>query len=290
MSETLAVLIATVGRPEITADLVASLFAQSRPPDRVVCVGAEASDIAAIAPRAEVIAFVGRRGSAHQRNDALRQAGACGTIVFFDDDFVPSRFWLERVKALFRANPGLACLTGEVLVDGNFSPGIPVAEARARVAARDAEGRASDEVDPRFGPYGCNMAFRGAAIRDLRFDERLPLYAWLEDRDFGEQARKRGGLGKAAALWGVHMGAKAGRSPGLRLGYSQVANTAYLAAKGTLTRSVARRMILGNIAANCIKSVVSEPWCDRRGRLRGNLVALADALRGRMAPERALEL
>ena len=284
MRETLAVLIATVGRPEITADLIASLFAQTRPPDHVFCVGASAADIAAIAPRAEVTARVGRRGSAHQRNDALDIGGAAhDTIVFFDDDFAPSRFWLERAEAMFRGRPDLACLTGDVLADGNYGPGVDPDEARAAVAARDADPRFEETIDPRFGPYGCNMAFRGAAIRDLRFDERLPLYGWLEDRDFGEQVRARGLVGKTPALWGVHMGAKKGRSPGLRLGYSQVANAAYLVAKGTLRARDARRLVAGQIASNCLKSIRPEAWVDRRGRLRGNLVALADMACGRTA-------
>jgi hypothetical protein len=33
-----------------------------------------------------------------------------------------------------------------------------------------------------------------------------------------------------------------------------------------------------------------EPYVDRRGRLRGNMLALGDLLRHRMAPERVLEL
>ena len=288
---TLAVIVATSGRPEIAAELIRSLFDQTRPPDRVICVGANVADIASIAPNPQVTALVGRRGLTHQRNDALEQGGAgYDTIVFFDDDFAPSRFWLERAEGFFRRHPEYACLTGDVLADGARGPGVPPAEARALVAARDADPAAADGVDPSFGPYGCNMAFRGAAIRDLRFDERLPLYGWLEDRDFGERVRAHGAYGKAAGLWGVHMGAKAGRTAGVRLGYSQVANTAYLARKGTMKASVAIRMVGGQLAANFAKSARPEAWIDRRGRLRGNLIALTHALTGRMAPERAAEL
>jgi GT2 family glycosyltransferase len=291
MAGSLAVLIATSGRPRIVADLVRGLEAQTRPPDRVICVGAAPADIAEIEPGPTVWAIVGRRGSAHQRNDALELGGALfDTIVFFDDDFVPSRFWLERAEQLFANLPEFACLTGDVLADGNRTAGVPCEEARAIVARRDANAFRDFTIDPAIGPYGCNMAFRGSAIRDMRFDERLPLYAWLEDKDFGERVRARGAYGKAALLWGVHIGAKNGKTPGVRLGYSQVANAVYLARKGTVRVGFALRLVAGNIASNLSRSVRPEAWIDRRGRLRGNLIALADAVIGRLAPERVVEL
>ncbi|MGD0564949.1 MAG: glycosyltransferase [Roseiarcus sp.] len=291
MAGSLAVLIATSGRPRIVADLVRSLETQTRAPDRVICVGAAPADIAEIEPGPTISVLVGRRGSAHQRNDALELGGALfDTIVFFDDDFVPSRFWLERAEQLFAKFPEFACLTGNVLADGNRTAGVPCDEARAIVARRDAQAFGDFSIDAEVSPYGCNMAFRGSAVRDMRFDERLPLYAWLEDKDFGERVRARGSYGKAAPLWGVHMGAKSGKAPGVRLGYSQVANAVYLARKGTVGASFALRLVAGNIASNLARSLRPEAWIDRRGRLRGNLIALADAAIGRLAPERVVEL
>lgn len=287
----LAVLIATSGRPRIVADLVRSLETQTRRPDRIVCVGATPADIAQIEPGPTTSAIVGRRGSAHQRNDALELGGALfDTIVFFDDDFVPSRFWLERAEQLFANFPEFVSLTGNVLADGDRTAGVPWEEARAIVARRDANAFRDFSIEAEVGPYGCNMAFRGSAIRDMRFDERLPLYAWLEDKDFGERAHARGAYGKAALLWGVHMGAKDGKTPGVRLGYSQVANAVYLVRKGTVGASFALRLVAGNIASNLSRSLRPEAWIDRRGRLRGNLIALADAAIGRLAPERVAEL
>ena len=291
MSATLAVLIATAGRPTIVAELVRRLNDQSRPPEAIICVGAGEADIASIERARNVKAFVGRRGSAHQRNDALECGGAdYGTIVFLDDDFAPSRFWLERVETLFAREPHYACLTGAVLADGLRSPGIPAEEAWAIVTARDADPQRDLRIDPAVPPYGCNMAFRGAATHDLRFDERLPLYGWLEDKDFGERARLLGQYGQAMQLYGVHMGAKLGRVAGLRLGYSQIANPAYLVRKGSISARYALGLATGNIAANLIHSARPEAWIDRRGRLLGNLIALADASVGRLRPERAAEL
>jgi hypothetical protein len=41
---------------------------------------------------------------------------------------------------------------------------------------------------------------------------------------------------------------------------------------------------------NIVHSPRPEPYVDRRGRLRGNLLALADLVRKRIAPERVLDL
>jgi hypothetical protein len=39
-----------------------------------------------------------------------------------------------------------------------------------------------------------------------------------------------------------------------------------------------------------LKSFKPEPYVDRFGRLRGNIKALFDLMRGKMTPERVLEL
>lgn len=288
-----AVIIATRGRPALLRRVVDRLAGQTRPADRIVVVGAGADDIAALDPaRPDVTAIVGRPGSSPQRNDGLRLlGGAADYVAFFDDDFVPSRYWLENLVAAFEADPGLAGLTGTLLADGIKGPGIPFEDALALVEARDAAPAGPRALRPGFGPYGCNMAFRAAAIRDLAFDERLPLYAWLEDSDFGGQIVRRGGrTARADALWGVHLGNKAGRERGVRLGYSQVANPVYLARKGNLPLGFLAGQMLRNMGANLMRAAASEPFLDRPGRLRGNLLALGDALRGRLDPGRVLDL
>lgn len=291
MAVTLNVVVATLGRPEIVARLVDALAAQTRPADRVYVVGASEADIAAIAPAPALVPMVGRRGSCAQRNDAL-DAGAAqaDVIVFLDDDFAPSRFWFERVEALFARRPDIAGVSGVVLHDGARTAGIAPDDAWAVVAARDAVGGDDERVDTGAEPYGCNMAVRGAAARAIRFDERLPAYGWLEDRDYAARVCRGAKFGYAHALWGVHMGSKSGRTSGVRLGYSQIANSAYLVEKGTATRDFALNLATRNILANLAKSIKPEPWIDRRGRLRGNLIALADLARGQARPERAGDL
>ena len=83
---------------------------------------------------------------------------------------------------------------------------------------------------------------------------------------------------------------KVGRTPGLRLGYSQIANPAYLVGKGTMRIGHALGLVTRNVAMNLIRSVSPEPYIDRRGRLRGNMLALRQIVRGRADPRQVREL
>jgi hypothetical protein len=147
-------------------------------------------------------------------------------------------------------------------------------------------------VQPHFNGYGCNMAVRMAPVRahGIRVDEALPLYAWYEDIDFTRLLGRHGTILRLAGARGVHLGVKAGRVAGLRLGYSQVANPVYLARKGTFPWSHAIPSAARHCAMNLLRSLRPEPHVDRFGRFRGNLIALWDLLRGRAAPGRILEL
>ena len=133
------------------------------------------------------------------------------------------------------------------------------------------------------------MAARMPAAAEVGFDERLPLYSWQEDRDFSRRLSRRGRIVRSHLLTGVHLGVTKGRSPGLRLGYSQVANPLYLLRKGTMRPFETASLVARNVAANAVRVFKPEPWIDRAGRLRGNMLALADAARGRITPERILD-
>jgi GT2 family glycosyltransferase len=124
----------------------------------------------------------------------------------------------------------------------------------------------------------------------LAFDEALPLYGWYEDIDLCRRLAPHGRIVRVPAARGVHLGTKLGRTSGLRLGYSQIANPAYLARKGSYAWRRAAASMARNLAANLARSAAPEPWVDRSGRLRGNLIALSDLLRGRADPGRILDL
>ena len=78
--------------------------------------------------------------------------------------------------------------------------------------------------------------------------------------------------------------------PGIRLGYSQVVNPLYLHKKSNMKLSKAINHIVRNILANIVKSVILKDGEDRIGRLKGNALAVADVLRGRLEPEKVLRL
>jgi GT2 family glycosyltransferase len=136
------------------------------------------------------------------------------------------------------------------------------------------------------------MAFRLSAVQllGLRFDERLPAYGWYEDLDFSRRLAPAGRLVQVPGAYGVHLGAKVGRTSGRRLGYSQIVNCVYLAKKGTYPWRRAMLSSLRNLLANLFRSIAPEPYIDRRGRLLGNLLGIWDAVRGRERPERILEM
>ena len=179
---------------------------------------------------------------------------------------------------------------GRVVRDGATNEGLNWDDALLALRQSEAEMPPDPQVVDHVGAYGCNMSMRAAMIGNLRFDERLVLYGWQEDIDFTSQMRSRGRVVGVSSIRGVHLGMKAGRVSGERFGYSQVANAVYLVRKGTVPASFALPLMGRNIAANVARSIWPESYVDRRGRLRGNLLAIAHVLLGRVEPEYILKL
>jgi GT2 family glycosyltransferase len=136
------------------------------------------------------------------------------------------------------------------------------------------------------------MCIRLAPVRahHLHFDEKLPLYGWYEDVDFSRQLARFGTVMQMPEALGVHLGSKNGRTSGVRLGYSQISNPIYLFQKGTFPWSHMIYSITVRFLKNIVMSLRSEPYIDRRGRLRGNLLGLRDLLVGKLDPARILIL
>ncbi len=291
----LAVIIPTFGRKALLDRVLTFLEGQERLPDEVfVSAPDESHAIVRQSPAFQLTWVFGARGLCAQRNRALAEALPRSDIItFFDDDFLPASDYLKGVEEVFARNPGWAVVRGEVILDGANTPGVPFEEG---IAALESEAAArvahpiAPVVEDTTGGYGCNMSIRTAFVGDLRFDERLPLYGWQEDIDFTSQLRKAGNVVMLNTLYGVHLGAKAGRVSGVRFGYSQVINPVYLVRKGTVPLRFALNLIWRNIAANLVKSLRPEPHIDRRGRLKGNLIAAAHLMRGRIEPEYILQL
>nr|WP_294514519.1 glycosyltransferase [uncultured Rhodopila sp.] len=284
-----AIVVATVGRPEESSHLLDCLVRQSRPPSAIVLSVESQADLPSNLPAGTRV-VMGPRGLAMQRNRGLELIiDQSDVIVFFDDDYIPTVHAVSATASLFRDYSDVVGATGLVLADGVQTGGLRYQRALEIVTAFDRRTPflLNIESDLRT-TYGCTMAFRSAAIGDTRFDENLPLYGWQEDVDFSARLRAKGRIVKTNALAGVHRGVTAARSSGVRLGFSQIVNPVYLVRKGTMQPGHAARIMIGNLLANHLRAFVPEPWIDRRGRLRGNWMGLKDIAAGNIDPQRVL--
>jgi GT2 family glycosyltransferase len=291
----IAVGIATVGRPQILKATLELLARQSRRPDRIVVCPVSPADIEGV-NLAEYEAMVtwGTRGLTAQRNAILAQLRDFDVVVFFDDDFFPEESYLREVEWAFETNAMLVIATGVLLADGARSAGLSVAEGLAALESGRMAASVAKATSVRMAAYGCNMAIRLAPVYEhgLRFDPNLPLYSWLEDWDFsGQIVKATGGLiVRFSSMRGVHLGSKSGKQSGVRLGYSQVANPVYIARKGNLPKRRLYGLLRRNVLANLARCAVPEPHIDRLGRLRGNVLAFFDLIRGHCHPREVEKL
>lgn len=292
----IAVIVVSKGRPERLKQLIPFLNAQTLTPSQLIIVVTEKSDADfdlddLVDKNINAQLAYAKPGTSHQRNIGISLTlPSTDYVVFFDDDFIPSKFALEGIARGFAEFADVNGMSGHVLADGITGKGITLQEAESLIASADK--KRSADVPPSIvahtaGLYGCNMAMRLSAIEGLEFDERLPLYGWLEDIDFA--ARMSGEKIETDAFWGVHLGAREGREVnGEILGYSQIVNNYYIYKKGTGRGLRLFRLGLRNFITNHVKSLRSEPWIDRVARSRGNRIGLAHVFLGRANPENIL--
>lgn len=285
----IGIAIATANRPQVVHETIGLLARQTRKADGVLVCSPEEGDVAPlIETYADVTHIIGPRGLPHQRNRLIEAAKDFDILLFLDDDFIIADDYLAEIAAVFFDYPDIVMTTGRVVADGIIGPGLSFEEALRRLSLP------SEPQDVRlreiYNGYGCNMAVRLETVRvnTLRFDEELPLYAWLEDVDFSRSLAPFGRIVRAERACGVHLGVKSGRQTGVRLGYSQIANPCYLIAKGTCSWKKGLNHIGRNLAANLYGTCRGERSVDRPGRLLGNLKAIMDLFTQRLAPSRAL--
>jgi GT2 family glycosyltransferase len=291
-SLTIAVGIATAGRPEILSETLRELPKQSRRPDCIFVSHSSEKDVAGLVTDSENPIFIrGPLGLTKQRNAILKAAEGFDIVVFFDDDFFPDPRYLQVVERAFQSNMSFQIVTGRLLADGIKGPGI--APSAARLLIENDQGTSNPlHTAEVYNGYGCNLAVRLATLFQHRifFDEELPLYGWLEDVDFSRRVAQKGKIVRVEGARGVHLGIKSGRTSGIRLGYSQIANPFYMVRRGTFSRPRALEQIMRNVFSNASRALLPEPNIDRVGRLRGNLIAISDLIRGRSHPRRILDL
>jgi glycosyltransferase involved in cell wall biosynthesis len=286
-----AVIVASIRRGEEIGQLLHHLTCQSKQPSSIILSVERNSDLPdGLDPGIQVL--MGPKGLTAQRNRGLELAlKTSDIIIFFDDDFLPADDTLEKVTTLFQENRDIIAATGNVVRDGVKLGGMSYEDAV--LALEDHHHKTSEteiiNLDSQ-DLYGCNMAFRTAAIGDTRFDEKLPLYAWQEDVDFAGQLSAKGRIVKTNAFYGVHRGVNKGRSPGFALGYSQMVNPAYLVHKGTMLPLKASTLMIKNLIANHVRVFYPESFIDRAGRMRGNWLGLWHIMTRKLDPTTILRL
>jgi GT2 family glycosyltransferase len=270
----------------ILGETLSRLKNQIKRPVQTLVVVPSKEDLPETIPDFVEVVF-SEKGSCVQRNVGIDQCNVDSDILLFiDDDTFLHPTYVEFLEKTFSENREVAGVSGHLLRNGDVS----IEEADELL--RDCDATYELLLTPS-GFYGCNFAVRKSALSNLRFDERLVLYGWLEDADFSMRFRQSGKICSAHALKAVHlMYPSGGRTNHVRFGYSQVMNPYYLSIKNKKLfplSEVIKKHWLRAFPANLIKGGGSGgKW--RRDRLRGNLIAFKFILMGKIIPEYATEL
>jgi GT2 family glycosyltransferase len=285
----LAVIIPSLARPATLHETLLSVLRQSRRAGQIiVSVPGEEHVLPESLGLPGVTLVLAEIGSARQRNRAIAALRSEAEIVaFLDDDVELHEDYLAQVGRLFDQHPDAMLIDGKVLAEGR---GMLRAEAQEIIAgAGKAQPRAA-AIGPEQA-YGCNMTVRRRALASVRFDERLPLYGYMEDRDFAFECARLGRILRCESAWVVHLRPPAGRLSHRRFGFSQVMNPLYLWRKGNyLTRRNVAWQVSRPLVVNSVLALAPRRGARHRGLLAGNVRALGLALRGRIAPENVLQL
>jgi GT2 family glycosyltransferase len=182
-SGTISVLICTYRRPNDLLRCLSALEQQTLPPAEVIVTvrDNDAETFAALSSRDNSrlplrILVIFKAGVIAARNAAL---DVCKSdfMVMADDDTAAHPDWLERIYALFAANPSVGGIGGRdrCLLNGEWDD-----RQQARVGEIQWFGRLIGNNHLGFGAprtahilKGANMSFRMSAVGDLRVDERL---------------------------------------------------------------------------------------------------------------------
>lgn len=282
----LAVGVATSGRKDVLSAMIGKLSRQTRLPDHLFLCPATDDDVdpdTVVSAPFPVTIVASQKGSSPQRNAIIAAATDMDGLIFFDDDFFPAQAFLAETEALLDSHADIVVATGVVIRDGILGPGLTIAEAEQALMT---DQQPEAVLSPVYNAYGCNMIVRIQPVlaNAILFDENLPAYAWQEDVDFCRRLQPYGRIVKASQLRGVHLGVKIGRTSGLRLGYSQIANPLYLFRKGSVSLTWALKLMGKNVLSNLSGALNPPPYIDRRGRLKGNGIAFLHLLKGSLDP------
>jgi hypothetical protein len=261
-----------------------------QPASIILSLGEEGSALPETEALPRVSCIVGARGSSIQRNTAIPFVRTRYTL-FLDDDVELATDYIEQMERLFAADPTIVGASGGVAADGAPAR-VPIDRRVAARAIREYTG--SRDCVPFKDVYGCNMFVRSDVLQVERFDERLPLYGWLEDLDFSLRLKKHGRIVRHRGALVAHLATRSGRTSDLRYGYTKIANPWYLWRKKVLSSlpEVIVRYWVKTTLANLLRAFLSNgpPGVDYRKRLIGNLMAYRDLTLFRLDPQNILNI
>jgi len=276
-----AVIICSANRPDVLADTVAGLRRQTVQPGEIIVSVSKRED----APQGlwherGVRVILARRGSSVQRNCALDVLSpGIRLVTFLDDDIELDPTYFHEIREFLGAHPEVVLADGRLIRDG----GVTRPEA---LRLLDTEVEPGEGFAYTLNAIGCNMTVRRRIADLVRFDERLRLYAWLEDADFTRRCLAHGRCARCAAARAVHLAVRVGRVSGKQFGFAQIMNPYYLKNKGQMSFIGLFGRHWGHaIAANLWGTLARDRSVDRLGRLKGNLIAFSLVARGRCEPE-----
>jgi GT2 family glycosyltransferase len=284
--------IASAGRPGPLLNLLNYLSSVNLDYRKVIiCTPLHSSDLPHLNDKNVLILKSPFSGLCYQRNIILSALKEEDFVLFLDDDFLPRKDYIKNLTCfLKKRKEDVALVTGNVVADGVTKGGFSF-EAGVGFLNNSFLNQYDSCFFQVFNAYGCNMAVNMKMVREhnLKFDESLPLYGWLEDIEFSLQIKSYGKILKVSNLIGVHLGAKEGRQSACRLGYSQVINPFYIAAKHNLSARILLKLLGFRIFKNIFYGLFFNNEI-RRKRAKGNLLAFFHVIQGKIFPQRILDL
>jgi glycosyltransferase involved in cell wall biosynthesis len=287
------VIICSVNRPTILHATVMGILKQTVQPHAIVLsLCDESSVLSETRALPGVRCVFGPKGLTLQRNTAIPLVPT-PFALYLDDDVELAPDYVEKMEHILAEDPSIAAALGNVVADGARGGQGIEREAAIEAVLKDGRGGACTAVKiDEF--YGCNMFVRSDVLRVVRFDERLPLYGWLEDRDFLWRCRQHGRIVRNRGALIAHLGTRSGRTSDVRYGYLKIANPWYLWRKSvsvSLPKLIVRYW-LKTTFANILRAIMPRQpqTADYKKRLKGNLMAYRDLVLFRLDPENILKI
>lgn len=287
------IVICSVNRPATLHETVLGLLKQTVQPAAVLLSLCEDSSVL---PETKVLPGVrclfGPRGSSVQRNAATPFV-ATPYVLYLDDDVELAPDYIAQMEHAFGEDRQIVAAGGGVVADG-ARDGTGIDREAALRAILEYRGIRTCVPVAFDDLCGFNLFVRSRVLQKEKFDERLPLYAWLEDRDFMYRCAKHGKVVRHQGALVAHLATRSGRTSDVRLGYTKIANPWYLWRKSVVP-SLAELMVrywMKTTIANIVRAAlpIQPQNANYKKRLLGNLMAYRDLMLFRIDPQNILSI